>query len=137
MNERMEQFVKKCVFHYAGGGQLQQASAIMREFLPPNKKNMNLPTKVLEAYHFAVEIKREEQTVQGAISMLVYHGAKEDEAQYLLDTAVNSLKNHYGQLHYDTTDINCPKCDWSKEVGFHYLGKQIACPTCYSGFTVA
>ena len=137
MNERMEEFIKKCIFHYADGGNLQEALIILREFLPPNKKNLALPTKILEAYHFAVEIKRGEQTAQGAIAMLVYHGAKEDEAQDLIDVAIACLKNHYGKLHYDTTDINCPKCEWTKEVGFHYLGKQIACPTCYSGFTVA
>ena len=137
MNEPMINFAKKCIFLFAEGKTLNDAQTLLRENLPPNKKNIVLPAKILEAYHFAVEIKRGEQTVEGAIAMLVYHGVSQDEAQTFIELAVNSLKNHYGQLHYTTADINCPKCEWTKEVGFHYLGKQIACPSCTVGFTIA
>ena len=137
MNESALKFAKKLVFHYADGGSLNNALILLRDHLPPNKKNLAFPAKVLEAYHFAVEIKRVEQTVEGAIAMLVYHGSTQEEAETLIKLSVNALKNHYGNLHYTTADINCPKCDWVKEVGFHYIGKQIACPSCCEGFTIA
>jgi len=137
MNESIIKFAKKLVFHYADGRTLNDALSLLRESLPPNKKNLAYPAKVLEAYHFAVEIKRGEQTIEGAIAMLVYHGSPQEEAEALIDLSVNALKNYYGSLHYTTADINCPKCDWVKEVGFHYIGKQIACPSCYEGFTIA
>ena len=130
-------FGKTLIFHYADGGSLHEALVLLRANIAPNRKNLTFPAKVVEAYHFAVEIKRAEQTIDGAIAMLVYHGASTEDAIGLINLCMGALKSHYGKLHNDTADINCPKCDWTKEVGFHYLGKEIACPSCTEGFTIA
>ena len=137
MKESVERAFKKLLFHYAHGGSQQAAQKMLREYLPPNRSNLALPAKIFEAYSFAVEIKLGEQSREGAVAMMAYHGLPLEEAQEHLNLALDTLSRHYGRLHYEKHQIECPSCDWSAQIGFHYLGKEIACPACTGGFTVA